>query len=617
MSRHRKAYDDDDLYDDYGDEEDDYYEDEEWFGQEEAASQARNDVDPAVCLSFVMESLGKTHVSELRVSQMLTMYDYDVEKTISFFLNEQSAKPAAPKPQPAKGSSLGSKSSAAVAATKKAAGTKESSPVVEPTIDAPAPSSSLLTDSAPLSDDEFEDRDESSAQGQGQDQGAQQPIRLTMVVAGHVDAGKSTLVGNLLFKTGGVAQRTVHKFQKESAEAGKGSFALAWVMDEGSSEREHGVTISVAERTIVTGSRVLTILDAPGHRDYIPSMISGASTADVALLVIPASVGEFEASMGERAQTREHAVLLKALGVRQVLVAVNKMDSKPGSGDGWSQARYEHIVEQVGALLSEVHFGPSAVRFVPVSGLTGENLVSLSEGCALRRWYAGPTLLEAVQSFRQPRRRVHGAPFRAVVSSVQAESSRGCDVRVTVLQGRLLAGRGVGLASTAGAATVKKIVLEDGSPVDRVEAGVCAVLTLQDRSGRSGEEMALREGMVLCKGPPLARPTRLFKASIHTLPGLPVPIIPGSAFELYLHGQEALCRVERIYTMGTGGTKARHPKSVPGGRSAYVLVRLDEVQSPSGVCIEPHDECPALARFALRARGVTAAVGVCRRVKPL
>jgi translation elongation factor EF-1alpha len=188
---------------------------------------------------------------------------------------------------------------------------------------------------------------------------------------------------------------------------------------------------------------------------------------------------------------------------------------------------------------------------------------------------------------------------------------------VTVLQGRLLAGRGVGLASTAGAATVKKIVLEDGSPVEGVEAGQSAVLTLLDRSGRSGEEMALREGMVLCKGPPLARPTRLFKASIHTLPGLPVPIIPGSAFELYLHGQEVLCRVERIYSMGAGETKVRHPKSVPGGRSAYVLIRLDETQSPAGVCIEPHDECPALARFALRARGVTSAVGVCRRVKPL
>ena len=463
-----------------------------------------------------------------------------------------------------------------------------------------------------------------------------------------------------------MAQRTIHKYEKEAKEHGKGSFALAWVMDESQSEREHGVTIDLAERTLKTDRRHFTVLDAPGHRDFIPNMISGAAQADVALLVIPgplphaspspmtfppafsphacrspphhttqpcnaATAGEYESSMSDGAQTREHAVLLRALGVKQVIVVVNKMDS---TQPAWDRGRFARIEGDVRALLEEVQFPARSVRVIPVSGLTGENLVGRDRTAAspLAAWYAGKTLLETMDSVRPPTRRVR-APLRAVVTAVvatHATAAKGCEMAFTVLQGQLRAGRGVGLTSAAGAATAKNVRDADGAPVAVVAAGCKGVVHLVDRSGRTGEEMGLTEGTVLCKGPPLPRQTTAFKASVHTLAGLQPPIIPGSTFELYLHGGVTECRVTKLYSMNAdtvgavasltpsssskamagGGGRTEHPKCVPGGRTAQVKIEVTHA-----VCIEPFKVCNALGRFALRSKGKTCAVGVCEKVK--
>jgi elongation factor 1 alpha-like protein len=188
--------------------------------------------------------------------------------------------------------------------------------------------------------------------------------------------------------------------------------------------------------------------------------------------------GEYESSMSDGAQTREHAVLLKALGVSQIVVVVNKMDA---FNPAWDQGRFLLIETQMRALLEELQFPPKAIRFVPLSGLSGVNLITPpGTDCALSSWYTGPTLLQAMDTFKPPVRRMD-APLRAVITSVLAEGPKGCDVSVSVLQGRIRVGRGVGLASAAGAATVKKVSDANGTQLNVLVAGEKGTVQLIDR----------------------------------------------------------------------------------------------------------------------------------------
>lgn len=382
-------------------------------------------------------------------------------------------------------------------------------------------------------------------------------------------------------------------------------------MDEGTSEREHGVTINVAERHLQTPSKNFTILDAPGHRDFIPNMIAGTSQAHVAMLVVPAAVGEFESSMDAKAQTREHAVVLKALGINQVVVVINKMDM---TNPPWSQQRFLHIQNVINSLLvQDLHFPPRAVRFVPLSGSTGENIVSLSQGCPMRSWYSGPTLVHALDNFKSPQRLpLVEKPLRALVTAPLSEGPKGCDVCVTILQGRLRVGSGVAMVTNSGGvATVKKIISNDGSPVSLLLPGEQATITLVDRNGRSGDEMGLWSGSILCKGQPRARMHTKFKATILTMPTLQVPLIPGSKCDLYIHGEEVLCHIAKLYGLQKSKTDMiLNPKSIACGQSAHVKI-VTEVP----VCLENFSICNTLGRFVLRCQGHTIAVGIVENTK--
>jgi elongation factor 1-alpha len=200
-------------------------------------------------------------------------------------------------------------------------------------------------------------------------------VHISLVVIGHVDAGKSTTTGHLIYKCGGIDKRTIEKFEKEAAELGKSSFKYAWVLDNLKAERERGITIDIALWKFESPKYAFTVIDAPGHRDFIKNMITGTSQADVAILVIDSSQGGFEAGISKDGQTREHALLAYTLGVKQMIVACNKMDDKTVNYD---EGRYKEIKAEVSGYLKKVGYKPMKIPFVPISGWVGDNMIDKS-----------------------------------------------------------------------------------------------------------------------------------------------------------------------------------------------------------------------------------------------
>lgn len=486
MSRHRNLIHADD-YDDYDDDYDDGYDDYQEERYSEAAMRTSQYYDapgtgtraaeggssepPLDFVQFVLSALGdvRRSPSQSEVLGKLEEHHYDVERTIDFFLSQRSQaagtskssagaisatssknlKPAAAPvktvKQPKKPPSATSKTQGGVSLASKSAVSKPDEKAA-----------SQLTSDLQLMG--FTDKlsADASVEMEAADSISDDDIdlnfnlstltpHLSLIVVGHVDSGKSTLIGHLLFKTGAVSQRTVHKFERDSRASGKGSFFLAWIMDEGVSEREHGVTIDVAQRNFSTASKRFTILDSPGHKDFMPNMVSGSCFADVAMLVVPASTGEFESSMLEGAQTREHALILRSCGVSRILVAVNKMDT---TCPPWSQERFLHVKESVTALLVGLHFTAKSIRFIPVSGLTGQNIINVSpEVASSLGWYAGNTLITALDEFQVPPRSID-RPMRALVTDVIASDDKGVEIGVKVVQGRVRVKRQVSLVGS-------------------------------------------------------------------------------------------------------------------------------------------------------------------------
>jgi len=239
---------------------------------------------------------------------------------------------------------------------------------------------------------------------------AKEKIHINIVVIGHVDSGKSTSTGHLIYKCGGIDKRTIEKFEKEAAEMGKGSFKYAWVLDKLKAERERGITIDISLWKFETAKYYVTIIDAPGHRDFIKNMITGTSQADCAVLVVAAGTGEFEAGISKNGQTREHALLAYTLGVKQMIVAVNKMDT---TEPPYSEKRFDEIKTEVSAYIKKIGYQSQGVPFVPISGWHGDNMIEPSEKMP---WYkgwsverkegnaSGKTLLEALDSVVAPSR---------------------------------------------------------------------------------------------------------------------------------------------------------------------------------------------------------------------
>ncbi|WAR23246.1 HBS1L-like protein [Mya arenaria] len=275
---------------------------------------------------------------------------------------------------------------------------------------------------------------------------------LNMVVIGHVDAGKSTLMGHVLYQLGSVNQRVMHKYEQESKKLGKSSFAYAWVLDETEEERARGVTMDIAQTKFETPHKIITLLDAPGHKDFIPNMITGTAQADVAILVVNATKGEFETGFESGGQTREHALLARSLGVHQLIVAVNKMDTV-----GWDPARYDDIVRKLGLFLKQAGFREGDTNFVPVSGLGGENLAKPIKEPKLAAWYKGLNLLEQIDKFK-PVPRAVDRPVRIMVSDVfKGQQGSGLTAAGKVVSGSVQIGDRLAVMPAAEYCIVKSI----------------------------------------------------------------------------------------------------------------------------------------------------------------
>ncbi|XP_017342970.1 HBS1-like protein isoform X1 [Ictalurus punctatus] len=423
---------------------------------------------------------------------------------------------------------------------------------------------------------------------------------LNLVVIGHVDAGKSTLMGHLLYLLGNVNKRTMHKYEQEAKKAGKASFAYAWVLDETGEERDRGVTMDVGMTKFETNSKVVTLMDAPGHKDFIPNMITGAAQADVAVLVVDASRGEFEAGFEAGGQTREHALLVRSLGVTQLAIAVNKMDQV-----NWQQSRFQEITSKLGQFLKQAGFKESDVYYIPTSGLSGQNLTTRSTEAALTAWYKGPCLLEQIDSFKAPQRSVE-KPFRLCVSDVFKDQGSGFCVTGKIEAGFVQTGDRMLAMPPNETCTVKGITLHD-EPLDWAAAGDHVSLTVTGM-----DIIKINIGCVFCDPKEPIRACTRFRARI-LLFNIELPVTQG--FPVLLHYQTVsepatIRKLVSVLHKTSGEVLKKKPKCLSKGQNAVV-----EIQTQRPVALELYKDYKELGRFMLRYVGSTIAAGVVTEIK--
>ncbi|KAK2890237.1 HBS1-like protein isoform X1 [Channa argus] len=423
---------------------------------------------------------------------------------------------------------------------------------------------------------------------------------LNLVVIGHVDAGKSTLMGHLLYLLGNVNKRTMHKYEQESKKVGKASFAYAWVLDETGEERDRGVTMDVGMTKFETNSKVVTLMDAPGHKDFIPNMITGAAQADVAVLVVDASRGEFEAGFEAGGQTREHALLVRSLGVTQLAVAVNKMDQV-----NWQQERFQEIVSKLGHFLKQAGFRESDVFYIPTSGLSGENLTTRSSVSQLTSWYSGTSLLEQIDAFKAPQRSVN-KPFRLCVSDVFKDQGSGFCVTGKIEAGYIQTGDRILAIPPNETCTVKGITLHNEA-LDWAAAGDHVSLTVTGM-----DIIKINVGCVFCDPKEPIRACTRFRARI-LLFNIEVPVTQG--FPVLLHYQTVsepatIRKLISVLHKSSGEVLKKKPKCLSKGMNAIV-----EIQTQRPVSLELYKDYKELGRFMLRYVGSTIAAGVVTEIK--
>ncbi|KIP09197.1 hypothetical protein PHLGIDRAFT_68070 [Phlebiopsis gigantea 11061_1 CR5-6] len=423
----------------------------------------------------------------------------------------------------------------------------------------------------------------------------------------HVDAGKSTLMGRLLYELGIMDEKKRVANERASSKIGKSSFSWAWEFDGTTEERDRGITMDVALQTMTTPHRLITILDAPGHRDFIPNMISGASQADCALLVVDAATGEFEAGFERGGQTREHLLLVRSLGVGQVIVAVNKLDQVQ-----WEQARYEDICSLLRPFLLQSGFQPSKTKFVPVGAMSGINLVNREgEGAeVLVTWYSGPTLVDYLDELEPPTRDIM-APLRFPIANVFKGQATGTAVAGRVCSGLVQVGERLRVLPGDETAIVRSIEAETNYlPWAAAGSSVTLYLTAID-------PVHLNIGSVLCPPSDVIPLARSFSARIIVF-DIQIPITSGASIELFHHSRDvpaSITKLSATIDRATGTVVKKNPRVLTKSVSAEVQITLRSpaysgpATSVQPIPLEPFSVNKEMGRILIRRGGETIAAG--------
>ena len=415
---------------------------------------------------------------------------------------------------------------------------------------------------------------------------ANEKPHMNLAVIGHIDHGKSTTVGRLLFETGAVPAHIIENYRKEAAEKGKASFEFAWVMDNLKEERERGITIDIAHKRFDTDKFYFTVVDCPGHRDFIKNMITGASQADAALLVVAATDGPME-------QTKEHVFLSKTLGINQLIIGINKIDAV-----NYDQKKYEEVKQKVSDLIKMVGFNPANIPFIPMSSFNGDNIAKKSDKTP---WYSGPTLLDALNQLTTPDLPT-SLPFRLPVQDVYSISGIGTVPVGRVETGIMKKGMKVAFMPANKDGEVKSIEMHheehpEALPGDNVGFNV--------RGINKGD---IRRGDV-CG--PVEQPPSVaeeFTAQIVVLQH-PSAITVGYTPVFHCHTAQIACtfvELQKKLDPRTGAVKEENPTFLKAGDAA--IVKFRPVQP---MVIENFKEIPQLGRFAIRDMGSTIAAGMC------
>ena len=421
---------------------------------------------------------------------------------------------------------------------------------------------------------------------------------INLVVIGHVDSGKSTSTGHLIYLSGGIEKRVLEKLKKEAEEAGKGSFCFAWILDKLKASREKGITIDCALAKFETDSYYFNIIDAPGHRDFLKNMIRGTSQADAAMLVVAASTGEFEAGFGEKGITKEHALLAYTMGIKQLIVAVNKMDSID-----YSEDRFNEIKDEMTRTLTKLGFKEANLTFVPYSGFNGYNIKDKSEKLS---WFKGPTLIGAFDALKPPERFAE-KPLRVPIQDVYKITGIGTVPAGRVETGILKPEMMLEFAPCGLVGQCKTVEKFNTLVSEAVPGENCGFAV------RNVKPNELKRGFVAGNNkdnPPRAAASFIAQVVVLNHPG---KIVAGYTPIIDIHTTHCACIFEELIAKidkRNGQMKEESPAELKTGDSA--LVKLKPTKP---ICVEAFSDFPSLGRFAVRDSNKTVAIGVIKSVE--